>query len=249
MLKRLFKRAFIQRLAAWLLARYLWLCYRTTRFDIVGAEHAARLRRSGRPYIVALWHEHLALMGFFWRRPMGGQVEISGRPPLVLVSQHRDGALIGRVLGNLGMGAIAGSSSRGGSAALKAMVEAIERGHCIGITPDGPRGPRRQAEPGVVALAAMAQVPVLAVAVVVRRHKRLRSWDRMRLPLPFTRGAFAAAAPVTVAREADEAARAAALEQIAAAMNAASAAAEAGAGIPPETDADAGAGARPEPAP
>jgi len=97
------------------------------------------------------------------------------------------------------------------------------------ITPDGPRGPRRQAAPGVAQLAALSGAALVPVGAASTRHRRLPSWDRMMLPLPFGRGVLVCGPPIRVARgEAD-----AALPGIAAALDAAAAAADAACGIPP----------------
>jgi lysophospholipid acyltransferase (LPLAT)-like uncharacterized protein len=95
------------------------------------------------------------------------------------------------------------------------MLERLAQGEQIAITPDGPRGPRRDAAPGVAQLAALSGIPVLPCAAQTSRRVTLNSWDRMVLPLPFGRGNLVCRAPIAVGRE--EAA--AALPTIAAALN------------------------------
>jgi lysophospholipid acyltransferase (LPLAT)-like uncharacterized protein len=97
------------------------------------------------------------------------------------------------------------------------MLEHLSRGDQVGITPDGPRGPRRVAAPGVAQLAALSGVVVLPCSAQTTRRRVLASWDRMVLPLPFGRGVLVCQKPIAVPRDAAEAA----LPEIAAALTAA----------------------------
>ena len=87
----------------------------------------------------------------------------------MLISQHRDGQLIARTVGHFGIKTAAGSSSRGGARALRTMVKALSKGEYVGITPDGPRGPRRRARDGIVRVARLFGVPVIPAPVVATR--------------------------------------------------------------------------------
>lgn len=107
--------------------------------------------------------------------------------------------------------------------ALRRMLRLLGEGRVLVITPDGPRGPRRQAAPGIAQLAAASGAPVLACAAITTRRRILGSWDRMVFPLPFSRGIIALAAPIHVPRDGAEAA----LPLIAAALTQARQAAEA----------------------
>jgi lysophospholipid acyltransferase (LPLAT)-like uncharacterized protein len=126
-------------------------------------------------------------------------------PPVhILVSHHRDGRFIGRIVRWFHMGVLLGSSSRGGGSALRQMVGLLARGDLVSITPDGPRGPRRRAAEGVAQLAAVSRVPVLPCAAQSSRVWRLRSWDQMTIPKPFGRGVVVCLAPIRVERTAVE---------------------------------------------
>ena len=98
---------------------------------------------------------------------------------------------------------IKGSSSRGGGVALRALVAAIRNGVDVAIVPDGPRGPRERLQPGVVALAALTGAPVVPLAIGAQPARRLSSWDRFLVPLPFARCVLAFGAPVSVDAAAD----------------------------------------------
>jgi lysophospholipid acyltransferase (LPLAT)-like uncharacterized protein len=199
-MKRILQSAFVQAGVAWLAARYVLLVAGTVRWRVEGGEWLAAFAEGG-PFIVVFWHESLPSMPVMWRRAVRAGMR---REAVVLASRHRDGQLIGRVVRNLGIGLVSGSSSRGGAAGL--------------------RPPRRVAAAGVARLAGLSGVAVLPCAAHVGWAVGLRSWDGMRLPLPFGRGVLVCGAPVRVPRD-DWAAM---LPVIEAALNAAIERAEAG---------------------
>jgi lysophospholipid acyltransferase (LPLAT)-like uncharacterized protein len=146
----------------------------------------------------------------------------------VLVSRSRDGRFIGDVIARFGLFLAYGSRARagverGGAQGAMVLLAALQAGEQVAITPDGPRGPRRVAAPGVAQLAALAGVPVLPCAAFSARSKRLGSWDRMLVPLPYGRGVLVCGPAISVPREG----AAAALPVIAAALDAAATMAEA----------------------
>jgi len=149
----------------------------SVRFRFHGEEQVRAWERAGRPFIVAFWHRHLLLMRYAFR----------GATIHVLISRSSDGELIARIMHRLGVATVRGSSSRGGAAGVRGLLRAARRGSCLGITPDGPRGPLRVAQPGVALVAAASQLPVVPVAICARRARELGSWDRMPVPWPWTR--------------------------------------------------------------
>jgi lysophospholipid acyltransferase (LPLAT)-like uncharacterized protein len=146
----------------------------------------------GQRFLLAFWHRHLPLMRYAYRGPRMS----------VLVSRSKDGELIARVMGHLGIGTSRGSSSRGGSAGLREMLRAARAGSDIAITPDGPRGPLREVQPGVVLLAAATGLPLIPVAIAASRARELRSWDRMPVPLPGSRVEVVYGEPLRLPRDA-----------------------------------------------
>ncbi len=183
--KRVIQAGPVQAAAAAAIAAYLRLVYRTTRWDVVGAEHLERL--AGQPLIGAFWHGRIMMMPFLWP---------AGRPIDILISRHRDGRLISRAMRWFGVGTIDGSTRRGGGAALRLIRRALEQGRSVGITPDGPRGPRMRAQSGIAAAARLTGAPVVPAACAVRWHRTQRSWDRFQLALPGSRGAYVIGPPL-----------------------------------------------------
>lgn len=185
-----------------LLGSYLAFALRTTRWTLDGQENFAP-HGAGKPAIFAFWHEFLPLMPALSlvarRLPFYHQTPIH-----TLVSQHRDGRFIGTVVRRFGIQPIFGSSTRGGAGGLRSLLAVLRQGHLIGITPDGPKGPRHQAAPGTAQLAALSGVPVVPLAARTRFRIQLNTWDRMQVPLPFGRGVIVCGPVINVSRHQSE---------------------------------------------
>ena len=126
-----------------------------------------------------------------------------GRKISVLVSQSTDGELIASTVARFGIDCTRGSSSRGGVAGMKAMLKKAADGWDIAFTPDGPRGPAREVQPGVILAAAATGLPIQPVAIAASRAKLLRSWDRFLVPLPFSTVHLVYGEPLLVERRGD----------------------------------------------
>jgi lysophospholipid acyltransferase (LPLAT)-like uncharacterized protein len=177
-------------LAAWLVRWWIGtLRYRYRSFGPEIRPTAPGLR--GR-YIYAFWHESLLLVAGHYAR----------RDVYVLISHHADGQLIAEVCHHLGFSLIRGSTTRGGVEAVRQMLRAGRKAH-LAVTPDGPRGPRRRVQPGLVYLAARTGLPIVAAGIAYRRPWRLRSWDRFAVPKPWSTGICLTLAPITVPTNAD----------------------------------------------
>jgi lysophospholipid acyltransferase (LPLAT)-like uncharacterized protein len=223
MLKRLMRSAFVQALAARLVAAYLALVFRTSRWTLLGVPHADAAVARGGIVVIGFWHERLPMMPMLWRIAQDRYPVLRPLRPHVLVSRSRDGRFIGDVVGRFGLRLVHASSSSGGGVGLLALARLIADGAPVGITPDGPRGPRRVAAPGIAQLAALTGVPVLPAAAATTRHRLLPSWDRMMLPLPFGRGCVALGPLVEVPADGADAALPAIATALTAACNAADA--------------------------
>lgn len=206
MLKRLLRSARAQVLAARLLGLYLALTYRTIRWRIEGREMAMPFVSGAVPIVLVFWHERLPMIPVLWTQTRESVPPGVDYVPHVLVSQHRDGKLIGNVVERFGVRMVYGSSSRRGAGALREMIVAMKAGHPVLITPDGPRGPRRVAAAGAAQLAAVTGRHLVVAAAATSRAVVLKSWDRMMIPLPFCRGAVVVQAVIDVPRDGADAA-------------------------------------------
>ena len=199
-MKRLLQRPLFQAALARVLGSYLAFALRTTRWSLEGAEHMVP-HAAGAPIIIAFWHERLSLMPMLWLLARKTQEGSRSQARVhVLVSRHRDGQFIGAVVSRFALDVVLGSSSRGGAKGLRTLLNLLAGGDHIAITPDGPRGPRREAAPGVAQLSALSSVPVLPCAAQTTRRWVLPTWDRMVVPLPFGRGVVVCLPTIAVPR-------------------------------------------------
>ena len=138
------------------------------------------VRNPDQPRIWAFWHNRILLMPYLYER------FCPRRRMLMLVSRSRDGEFITRIMNRFGIDGARGSSSRGGSDALRELLRELERPQArdIGITPDGPRGPRAKVQDGVLALAASSGRSIYPVTTQASRFWELPSWDRFQIPYP-----------------------------------------------------------------
>jgi lysophospholipid acyltransferase (LPLAT)-like uncharacterized protein len=197
-MKSLLRTRQVQAILASMLGGYLRFALRTTRWTLDGQEHFAR-HGAGAPAVFAFWHEFLPLMPALLL--IARKLPCYRPTPIhTLVSQHRDGRFIGSVVRRFGIQPIPGSSTRGGAAGLRQLLAVLRQGDLIGITPDGPQGPRRQAASGVGQLAALSGVPVVPLAARTTRRIRLNTWDRMPVPVPFGRGVMVCGPAIHVPR-------------------------------------------------
>ena len=197
-MKSLLRTHRAQAMLAALLGAYLRFALRTTRWTLDGQENF-RPFGAGAPVVFAFWHEFLPLMPAL--SLIARKLPFYRPTPIhTLVSQHRDGRFIGEVVRRFGIMPILGSSSKGGAAGLRNLLAVLKQGDLIGITPDGPRGPRRQAAFGVAQLAALSGVPVVPLAARTSRRIQLNTWDRMKVPLPFGRGVMVCGPAINVSR-------------------------------------------------
>lgn len=185
----------VLRIVPWLAARFMQCLFRLLRVIHVGRAYPESCWAKGERIIVVFWHGRLLMMPYCW----SPRVRIN-----MLISTHVDGRLIARTVSHFGIDTVAGSSSKGGTAALRAIVKALKAGECVGFTPDGPRGPRMRASAGVVNAARLAGVPILPCTYATARRRKLGSWDRFVLAWPFSRGVFLWGTPIDVPQEANE---------------------------------------------
>ena len=163
-----------------------------------GAEYLERVLESERPVVLAFWHNRMAVCGDLIHRRMVRQ----GRPVAVLASLSRDGELAARMGLARGFRMIRGSTSRGGLGGLLRLYRAVSRQGCsVATAPDGPRGPAHECQPGTLMLARLTGAPIVPLAYAADRFWRVRSWDRLVVPRPFSRAVVTVGEPLEVAAD------------------------------------------------
>jgi lysophospholipid acyltransferase (LPLAT)-like uncharacterized protein len=194
--RRVLRSSRLRLLLCWVIHLYIRFVYATNRWLVEGGEVPRRLREGGNGFVLAFWHGRLMMIPMAWQRLA---------PMHMLISAHRDGRIIADAVTYFGVNSIAGSSRRGGTAALRTMLRRLEAGDCIGITPDGPRGPAMWASTGIVNVARIGRVPIVPIVFATSRRRVLGSWDRFHLALPFGRGVFLWGEPIEIAPDLDQA--------------------------------------------
>lgn len=184
----------VRRAACWILAQYIRLAHGLGRWEVEGGAFPARYWDEGKPFILCFWHGRLLMMPYCWRRD---------KVIHMLISAHRDGQLIADTVAHFGIKTAAGSSTRGGAGALRVILKALKAGDYVGITPDGPRGPRMRVGGGIIDVARLSGAPILPATYSSRRGRFLGSWDRFRVVWPGSNGLFLWGEPLYVSRDAD----------------------------------------------
>ena len=193
LLKSITQLSAIQGIICWIMFVYMRLLSWTGRWQVIGQELPESWLENGKPFIVAFWHGRLLMMFLVWQYPERIHILISG---------HRDGRLISRTIGYFGTKTIVGSRRHGGAGAALGIARLL-KGKVVGVTPDGPRGPRMRVKGGIVSLASMCNVPIIPLTYACRPRKVFGSWDRFNMPLPFCRGVLMWGTPLEVPDNAD----------------------------------------------
>jgi lysophospholipid acyltransferase (LPLAT)-like uncharacterized protein len=149
---------------------------------------------NGRRPIMAFWHGRVLTATYFFR----------DRGIVVMISENFDGEWIARIIERFGYGTSRGSTSRGGQRALLQLKREMQDGRPAGFAVDGPRGPARRVQPGVVWLAKLTGNPVVPFHMEASKYWSLGSWDRTQIPRPFSTVALVVGKPIEVAPDADE---------------------------------------------
>jgi lysophospholipid acyltransferase (LPLAT)-like uncharacterized protein len=152
------------------------------------------------------WERGEQLIGAFWHnRVLMMPVANRSRKLCIMNSQSRDGEIATRALERWGIRSVRGSATRGGVGAFLQLVRAYRDGCDLAVAPDGPRGPRYVVKAGVIHLARATGAPIFPVTYAATRQRRLGSWDRLIIPLPFAQVIYVAGEPLQVPRHATDA--------------------------------------------
>lgn len=168
---------------------FIRLLHATLRVRHVRAHHIDDTPR----HIIAFWHENI-LMSLHCRwHP----------PTTAIISRSKDGEIVAGVLRHYKADVARGSSTRGGEMALREVLRDLRAGNNMGLTPDGPIGPRRVVKEGIVYIAKISGIPIVPFYFTAKHKKRLRSWDGQIVPRPFSKAMFLYGTPIVVPRDAD----------------------------------------------
>lgn len=168
----------------------------TLRREVIGDFES--LNGHSAPIIHVLWHNQILASPYLWRKMY------PRRECVVLTSASKDGVVLASAVKVFKVGAVHGSSSRRGAAAIVALRRAAKQGKDLVFTPDGPRGPRYQLQPGVVKIAQTTGLLIVPMHIEYLSCWTLKTWDRFRVPKPFSKVRITLREAITVPRELDE---------------------------------------------
>jgi hypothetical protein len=191
MFKRKVRQAILVGLLPPVVYLFLIVLRTTVRIRHVNREAVDRLWDGGENIIACFWHGRLLAMPFAYK----------GNKLKVLISRHRDGEFIARVVGYFGIGTVRGSYRKGAVSSIREMIAELAEGTDIAITPDGPKGPRHRVKEGIIELARLTRRPIVPVTYSASKKKLFDSWDRFLLPCPFSKILYVWGDPIYVSRD------------------------------------------------
>ena len=159
---------------------------RTMKLTYINFEKIRDDWQRGKNVIIAFWHGRLMFMPVMYK----------GNGVSVLVSQHRDGELIARTVRRFGISSVRGSSTRCWCGGVKGLLREIKKGKDIAITPDGPKGPRFNAQMGIIHLARTTGLPIIPITFGASKKKPLRAGTPLSCLTHFQKAYLYAALPL-----------------------------------------------------
>lgn len=178
MLKKLIKSNILKLLLSWFISIYLKFCYHTSSWFVKDSRNIKSLIKNQKSFIVCFWHSRLLMMPFCWKNE---------KEFFMLISGHSDGQIIAKAVNYFGIKTIVGSSFNNKISSFKNIVKQINSKNIIGITPDGPRGPKRKVKNGVISLARLTNVPIIPLTFSAKFNKKINSWDEFFFTFPFNK--------------------------------------------------------------
>ena len=164
-------------LAEWVGSRVWGILYRTLRLEVHGDEQLEALEEQYGAMAFASWHYEM-LPTLYHHRHCGG---------CTFTGEHADAELVARAVRRIGYTPVRGSTTHGGIRGLIELIRAMRHGRGVGFTPDGPRGPRCIAQVGIAILGQRSGCPIVPMGFASDWFWQFRSWDRMRIPKPFSK--------------------------------------------------------------
>ena len=176
------------------LIRFMWWTY---RFDVRGDGALREFAAEGKPMVLAFWHGDLFMMPWYLSRLTEYGIGVT-----YLVSPSMDGEYAVKLLNVIGGRTVRGSATRSGTKAIRGLYRVIvkERGSPV-VAADGPKGPRHRCKKGAVVLGQLTEAKIVPMAAAPHRAFHLRTWDRMPVPLPFTRVALEVGEPIELPKD------------------------------------------------
>ena len=176
-------------IVCWLGAKYIKFVSFTNSWSFINKKYVENLWKKNEAFILCFWHGRLLMMPLSWNK----EKKIN-----VLISAHSDGQLLSKTVKHFNIETITGSSSQGGSEAIRNIIKSLKSGISIGMTPDGPRGPRMKVNSAIIKIASLTGHKIVPLSYSVKKKFFLNSWDKFLVALPFGKGCFIWGKPIKI---------------------------------------------------
>ena len=173
----------------WIGAKYIKFVSITNKWSFINKKYVENLWKKNESFILCFWHGRLLMMPLSWNK----KKKIN-----VLISSHPDGQLLSKTVEHFNIETIVGSSSKGGSEAVRNIIKSLKSGVSIGMTPDGPRGPRMKINSAIIKIASLTGHKIVPLSYSVKKKIFLNSWDKFLVALPFGKGCFIWGKPIKI---------------------------------------------------
>jgi lysophospholipid acyltransferase (LPLAT)-like uncharacterized protein len=210
-LRRFAYSKIIQELICTFLSAYMRLVYLTSKNIFVGEEKAIAVIRSNKTIILSFWHNRLMMVPFLANKITAGAKDVSNFRFMTLASKHGDGRFVGRTMEKFNFISVLGSTNDGRKKSrgidlksLRQIFAGFKKGNSLGMTPDGPRGPNQKINGEIVNIARISGAVIFPISYSSSLFKELNSWDKFKIPLPFSTLCFYVEDGISVAKETDE---------------------------------------------
>tara|TARA_B100000965_G_scaffold244452_1_gene205150 strand:+ start:629 stop:1306 length:678 start_codon:yes stop_codon:yes gene_type:complete len=179
-------------------ALYIHLVFFTSNVKLKNRRNIDGALKKNKSFIYSFWHDQLLMCPLTW----DSNSEIK-----VLISKHRDGDIITKVISILGFGSIRGSTNKpeknknkGSLRALRQIIKSLNNNISIGISPDGPKGPRHRVSDGIIHIARLSEKEIIPVGIGFKKKWILNTWDRFIIPKIFNEICFVWGKPMKVSK-------------------------------------------------
>ena len=187
--KKIFRTKLAYSIICWIGAKYIKFVSFTTKWSFINKKYVENLWKKNESFILCFWHGRLLMMPLSWNN----KKKIN-----VLISAHSDGQLLSKTVKYFDIKTIIGSSSKGGSEAIRNIIKSLKSGISIGMTPDGPRGPRMKINSAIIKIASLTGNKIVPLSYSVKKKIFLNSWDKFLVALPFGKGCFIWGKPIKI---------------------------------------------------
>ena len=183
MIKYLASKVVAQNIISYLGSLYILFVHKSSKIKFKDRKNINGLFKKDESFIYSFWHDQLLMCPLTWQ---------NRKPIRVLISKHRDGDIISKVILHLGFSAIRGSThksnkikNKGGLLSARKMIKSLKNGISIGISPDGPKGPRHKVSEGILSISRLSKSVILPVGIGFKKKWVLNTWDKFIIPKPF----------------------------------------------------------------